>query len=165
MIRIERAIRIAAPAAVTWEVLRDFSLAEIARGICTRVEVSGSGVGAVRTMYMAATWGDGYTGGAEAYVRERLETLDEAERYMTYRLIDIGPLPFADYLGTARVVAAGPGQCVAVMSSAFVPVEIDEATAQELSRGSIDLALSNLRDAALRRASASPDAEGRAYDT
>jgi hypothetical protein len=151
MVRVERAIRIEAPAEVGWDVLGDFSLKEIAQGICTRVEVEGAGVGAVRTMYIAATWGDGYTGGAEVYVRERLEIYDADERCMSYRLIDAGPLPFGDYVGTARVVAAGPGQCIAVMTSAFVPVELDDAAAATLSRNSIDLALANVRAAALRR--------------
>jgi len=151
MVRVERAIRIEAPAEVGWEVLGDFSLKEIAQGICSRVEVDGSGIGAVRTMYISTTWGNGYTGGAEVYVRERLETYDEDERCMSYRLVDAGPLPFGDYIGTARIVAAGPDQCIAVMTSAFVPVELDDAAAATLSRQSIDLALANLRAAALRR--------------
>jgi hypothetical protein len=102
-------------------------------------------------MYISTTWGNGYTGGAEVYVRERLETYDEDERCMSYRLVDAGPLPFGDYIGTARIVAAGPDQCIAVMTSAFVPVELDDAAAATLSRQSIDLALANLRAAALRR--------------
>jgi hypothetical protein len=154
MVRVERAIRIATPIEIAWQVLGDFSLREIAQGICTRVEVEGSGIGAVRTMFIAGTWGNGYTGGAEVYVRERLETYDDDERSMTYRLIDAGPLPFADYLGTAKLVAAGPGQCIAVMTSAFVPVELEDAAAAALSRGSIDLALANLRTAAERRLAA-----------
>jgi hypothetical protein len=164
MVRVERAIRIPTPAAVAWDVLGDFSLREIAQGICTRVEVDRSGVGAVRTMYIAGTWGDGYTGGTEVCVRERLETRDDEERFMSYRLIDAGPLPFADYVGSARIVAAGPEGCIAVMTSAFVPVELDDEAAAALSRGSIDLALANLRAAALRRKddaqSGSPAASG-----
>ena len=151
MVRIERAVRIASPAATAWRVLGDFSATEIAAGICSRIEVDGAGIGAVRTMYIAGTWGDGYTGGAEVYVKERLESYDEEERCMTYRLVDAGPLPFADYLGSARLVCAGPDRCIAVMTSAFVPVEMDDAAAAALSRGSIDLALANLRAAAERR--------------
>ena len=108
-------------------------------------------IGAVRTMYIAGSWGDGYTGGAEVYVKERLESYDESERCMTYRLVDAGPLPFADYVGSARLVCAGPERCIAVMTSAFVPVEMTDEAAAALSRGSIDLALSNLRAAAERR--------------
>lgn len=151
MVRVERAIRIPVPASVAWEVLGDFSLREIAEGICTRVEVAGSGLGAVRTMYIAASWGDGYTGTNEVCVKERLEARDDAERFMSYRLIDSGPLPFADYVGTARIVVAGPDGCIAVMTSAFVPVDLDDESAAALSRGSIDLALANLRAAAVRR--------------
>jgi hypothetical protein len=153
MVRVERAVRIAAPIEVAWEILGDFSAAEIAGGICSRIDVSGSGIGAVRTMHMAPTWGDGYTGGADVYVRERLESYDAAECSMTYRLVDAGPLPFGDYVGSAKLIAAGPGQCIAVMTSAFVAVELDDAAAAALSRGSIDLALANLRSAAERRQS------------
>ena len=159
MVRVERAMRIPVPASVAWEILGDFSLRDIADGICTRVEVEGTGIGAVRTMYIAGTWGDGYTGGAEVCVKERLESRDDAERCMTYRMIDAGPVPFADYLGTARIVPAGPG-CIAVMTSAFVAVEIDDEAAATLSRGSIDLALANLRAAALRRRGALPGVDG-----
>jgi hypothetical protein len=151
MVRVERAIRIAAPRQVAWEILGDFAATEIAGGICTRIEVDGTGIGAVRTMYIAATWGAGYTGGAAVSVRERLESYDAAECSMTYRLIDAGPLPFGDYVGTAKLVAAGSEHCIAVMTSAFVPVELDDTAAAELSRGSIDLALSNLRAAAEQR--------------
>jgi hypothetical protein len=151
MVRVERAIRIAAPATAGWEVLGDFSLREMSQGICTRVEVEGSGIGAVRTMYIAAEWGNGCTGGAEVCVKERLEAYDPTERFMSYRLIDAGPVPFGDYVGTARIVAAGPHRCIAVMTSAFVPVEIDDDAAAALSRNSIDLALANLRSAAERR--------------
>ena len=122
---------------------------------------SGAGIGAVRTMYIAGTWGDGYTGGAEVYVKERLESYDENERCMTYRLVDAGPLPFADYLGSARLVCAGPDRCIAVMTSAFVPVEMDDEAAAALSRGSIDLALANLRAAAERRDRVARDAAAR----
>ena len=156
MIRVERAVRIAAPAHVAWDILRDFSLTEIARGICKRVTVEGTGIGAVRTMYMDGAWGEGHVDVHEASVKERLETYDEAERSMSYRLIDVGPVPFADYVGTARIVPAGPDACVAVMTSAFVPVEIDEATARAMSEASIDRALANLREAAGSRVKSTP---------
>lgn len=143
MIRVERAIRIPTPADAAWRVLGDFSLADVKNGICDSVTVDGSGVGAVRTMTLAASWGGGS-------VRERLEELDVTERYMRYRLVDSGPVPFADYEGSIRVTPAGPDACVAVMSSRFVPVEIDFATAQAMSVANIERALANAKTAALR---------------
>lgn len=140
MIRVERAIRIPVSADVAWYVLGDFALRDLKDGICDAVTVSGDGVGAIRTMTLAAAWGGGS-------VRERLEELDVADRYMRYRLVDSGPVPFADYEGSIRVTPAGPDACVAVMTSRFVPVEIDESTARGMSVSNIERALSNARAA------------------
>jgi Polyketide cyclase / dehydrase and lipid transport len=148
VIRVERAIRIEAPAATVWRVLGDFSLRELTGGICSRVTTEGRGPGAVRTMHLEAHLGGGC-------VKERLESLDEEERHMTYRLIDSGPVPFADYLGSIRVTPAGPDACVAVMTSAFVPVEIDAEVARQLSVSNIERALENARAASLRHAARS----------
>ena len=146
MIRVERAIRIAAPAALAWKVLGDFAATDLAAGICKRITVEGAGVGAVRTMVLDDRFGDGY-------VRERLESFDPVDRFMSYRLIDSGPVPFADYIGTIRVTPAGPDACVAVMTSAFVPVEIDEETARQISISNIETALANAWQAVLARSS------------
>jgi hypothetical protein len=146
MITVERAIRIPVTADIAWQVLGDFSLGRLSAGICSRVTVEGEGVGMVRTMHLVDSWGGGY-------VRERLEELNPEDRYMRYRLIDSGPVPFADYLGSIRVNPAGPDACVAVMTSRFVPVEISDETARKMSEGNIEKALSNARAAALALAS------------
>lgn len=145
MIRVERAIRIAAPAVLAWEVLGDFAATDLAGGICKGITVQGTGVGAVRTMVLEDRLGGGY-------VCERLESFDPVDRFMSYRLIDSGPVPFADYIGTIRVTLAGPEACVAVMTSAFVPVEIDEEIARQMSVSNIETALANARQAVLARA-------------
>lgn len=144
MIRVERAIRIAAPATLAWEVLGDFAATDLAAGIVKSITVEGAGVGAVRTMTLGDRFGEGC-------VRERLESIDPVDRFMTYRMIDSGPVPFSDYIGTIRVTPAGPGACVAVMTSAFIPVEIDEETARQMSVLNIETALANARRAALAR--------------
>lgn len=146
MIQVQRAIRIPVPADVAWDILGDFSVQELMAGICTRVTVEGTGVGAVRTLYIEPRFGAGV-------VRERLESLDLANRHMTYRIVDSGPVPFADYIGSVRVTPAGPDACVAVMTSSFVPVEIDAEAARALSVGNIEGALENARQAAIRRLS------------
>jgi hypothetical protein len=142
MIRVERAIRIAAPAALAWEILGDFAARHLAAGICKAITVAGEGVGAVRTMVLEDRYGGGY-------VQERLEGFDAKDRSMIYRIIDSGPVPFADYTGTVRVTPAGPDACVAVMTSAFVPVEIDEESARQMSVWNIETALENARRAVL----------------
>lgn len=144
MIRIQRAIRIAAPAALTWEVLGNFAAPDLGAGIAKRITVEGDGVGAVRTMVLDDRIGAGY-------VCERLESLDLADRYMTYRMVDSGPVPFADYIGSIRVTPAGPDACVAVMTSQFVPVEIGEEVARQMSIANIETALANARRAVLAR--------------
>jgi hypothetical protein len=144
MICVERAVRIEAPIEVAWEILGDFSLRELVADICTHVDVKGSGVGAVRTMHLAPRFGSGY-------VQERLESLDERDHYMTYRMVDSGPVPFADYIGSIRLTPAGPAACVAVMTSRFVPVELDDETARSISVTNIETALKNAREAIGRR--------------
>ena len=142
MVNVERAIRIASSASDAWRVLGDFEARNLAPGICKQITVEGSGVGAVRTMVLDDRFGGGY-------VKERLERLDIDERFMSYRMIDSGPVPFADYVGTIRVTPAGPDACVAVMTSAFVPVEIDDETARQMSAHNIEIALANARRAVL----------------
>lgn len=142
MVRVERAIRIEASANRAWEVLGNFAAADLAPGICKRITVEGSGIGAVRTMVLEDRFGGGY-------VQERLESFDAVERFMSYRIVDSGPVPFADYVGTIRVTPAGPSACVVVMTSAFVPVEIDDDTARSMSVSNIETALANARRAVL----------------
>jgi hypothetical protein len=144
MIHVERAIRIEASAEVAWTVLGDFTLAELTESIVTLVTVEGQGVGAVRTMHLVERLGRGY-------VKERLEHLDERDRYMRYRLVDSGPVPFADYMGSIRVTPAGPDACVAVMTASFLPVEIDAEAARAISIQNITSALENARKAIERK--------------
>jgi len=144
MVTVQRAIRIPAPANAAWQVLGDFHAPELGAGIVKEITVKGEGIGAVRTMVLEDRWGGGY-------VQERLEAIDATDRTMTYRMVDSGPVPFADYVGTIRVTPAGPDNCVAVMTSCFVPVEIDEATAERMSIDNIERALANARDAILKR--------------
>jgi hypothetical protein len=144
VIRVEQAIRIEAPAAVAWQVLGNFAIPELIEGICTHVTVVGSGPGAVRTMHLAEKFGGGC-------VKERMEQLSEADRYMSYRMVDSGPVPFGDYVGSIRVTPAGEKACVVVMTAAFVPVEMDEEAARGISVGNITTALANARAAVMRR--------------
>lgn len=144
MISVERAVRIEAPADLAWQVLGDFTLAELIAGICTRVVVDGDGIGAVRTMFLEPRLGGGC-------VKERLECFDANDRYMSYRMVDSGPVPFGDYLGSIRVTPAGSDACVVVMTASFVPVELVDEAARSISVTNITTALVNARKAVLRR--------------
>jgi hypothetical protein len=144
MIRVERAIRIEAPADLAWQVLGDFTLGELIEGICTRVVVEGEGIGAVRTMFLEPRLGGGC-------VKERLECLDANDRYMRYRMVDSGRVPFGDYLGSIRVTPAGSEACVVVMTASFVPVELEDEAARAISVTNITTALANARKAIMRQ--------------
>jgi hypothetical protein len=144
MIRVERAIRIEAPADLAWQVLGDFALDELIEGICTRVVVDGNGIGAVRTMFLEPRLGGGC-------VKERLECLEANDRYMRYRMVDSGRVPFGDYLGSIRVTPAGLEACVVVMTASFVPVELEDDAARSISVTNITTALANARKAVMRR--------------
>ena len=64
-------------------------------------------------------------------VRERIESIDEQERCMKYRVLDAGPLPYANYRGEARVQPSGPDGAVVSFQCNFVPVDLSEADARQ----------------------------------
>ena len=63
-------------------------------------------------------------------VREKIESIDGADRCMKYRVLDAGPLPYAQYRGEARIQSGGPEASVASFRCNFVPVELSEAQAK-----------------------------------
>ena len=105
---IEVKAEIAAPAQDAWQRLRDFGgLAAWMPGI-ESCQVEGEGIGAVRSV--------GFPGGAG--VKERLESLDDATRTLSYSIVD-GPLPVQNYLATIRVSEAGDAACRIDWSARF----------------------------------------------
>jgi len=64
-------------------------------------------------------------------VRERMESLDHAERCMKYRVLDAGPLPYANYRGEARVQPCGTDACVVSFQCSFIPVDASEHDARQ----------------------------------
>ena len=152
MVRVERAVRIAASAATAWQVLRDFSAAEIAAGICTRIEVER------RWHRRCAHDVHRRQPGATATPAARRSTSRNGSSRTTKASAACRTgwsMPARCHSPTTSaprvLVCAGPDRCIAVMTSAFVPVEMTDEAAAALSRGSIDLALANLRAAAERR--------------
>jgi carbon monoxide dehydrogenase subunit G len=100
---------IAASADQVWKLMRDFGGLKAWNPGIDSVEVTGEGVGAVRTIKMG-----GIT------IKERLEHLDDAGRTFRYSIIE-GPVPARDYLATVQVEEAGPARTRIVWGSRFEP--------------------------------------------
>lgn len=62
-------------------------------------------------------------------IRERLELVDHEERHLKYRVLDAGPLPYANYTGEAHVQPCGDKACVLSFQCRFIAVEVSEAEA------------------------------------
>jgi Polyketide cyclase / dehydrase and lipid transport len=131
---------VAASADRIWAILADFSNQELVKGFCRAVHVTGSGRGAVRTFELF----DDVGGGA---VSERIEEIDREARYYSYRVFDIGPLPFADYVGSFRIAAAGPTRSVVIYHAEFLPVgDASASLGLEMVRHNFDFVMARLRD-------------------
>ncbi len=105
-----------------WKILGDFGGVKVA-GPITAFEVTGEGVGAVRTITM---------GGAK--VVERLEAFDPDAMSFTYAIINEDcPLPVAGYSSSVKLSAKGAGTSVEWVGT-FEP-KGDENAAAEMVRG------------------------------
>ena len=71
-------------------------------------------MGATRTFELFESAGGGT-------VSERIEQFDDQAHYFSYRVFDIGPLPFVDYVGSIRLASAGSGRCVIIYRAEFMP--------------------------------------------
>lgn len=86
-------VRVAADADAVWGLIGDLRSMAIMEGVVERIEVDGDGDGAIRRLFLP--------GGA--VVTEAIVRYDDEARSYTYRILDRGPLPFDNYVGTARV--------------------------------------------------------------
>ena len=145
MVVNERATKIAAPAERVWRLLASHEgQREASRGFVAAMDFEGDGLGMVRRMRT-----EGHLG--ETYVVERCEHFDAAEMELAYRIVDTGgTVPFADYVGRAKVIRAGPGACVLMLRSTFIPVYMAEEEAKAISATNFELFLANVRAAAER---------------
>jgi hypothetical protein len=143
MVVNERASKIDAPAERVWAlVATQDGQRRAARGFVAAMEFEGDGLGMIRTMRT-----EGHLG--QTSVVERCDYFDAAEMAMSYRIIDTGGfVPFADYVGTARVIRAGPDACILVCRSTFIPVDMGEAEAKAISEANYTLFFDNVRAAA-----------------
>jgi hypothetical protein len=119
----ELAMRFVAPADRLWTALTGPELLQLMlETYASKVEIDTSTPGAGTVV--VTTLREGGT------VCERMESLDAAERCMRYRVLDAGPLPYANYRGEARVQPCGPDACVVSFQCSFIPVERSEAEAK-----------------------------------
>ncbi|MFN3945787.1 MAG: SRPBCC family protein [Allosphingosinicella sp.] len=143
MVVNERATKIEADPKRVWELLATHEGQRAAsRGFVSSMDFEGEGLGMVRTMRT-----EGHLG--ETRVVERCETFDADAMELSYRIIDTGgSVPFADYVGVAKVIPAGAGACILMLRSTFVPVDMSEDDAKLISETNFRLFLDNVRTAA-----------------
>ncbi|MDT9599139.1 SRPBCC family protein [Sphingosinicella rhizophila] len=143
MIIVERAARFEASAERMWK-LFDTEEGQIRaeRGFVSAIEFEGQGLGMVRTMRTEGHLADGY-------VKEKLVHYDPDRMEMTFEIIDTGDIvPFAGYLGSARVIPAGPDACILLARSTFTPLDyVPEEQARAMSEANYRLFFDNLREA------------------
>ena len=113
-----------APAAAVWGTIRDFNAFSKFLPLIATSTMNGSGVGAVRNL----TLQDG------AEVAERLESFDENQRTLSYRILS-APLPLENYIATMRVEDRPNGRCELQWSSTFEPKGAPEADVKALIEG------------------------------
>lgn len=143
MVVNERATKIEAAAERVWELLATHEGQRAAsRGFVAEMTFEGEGTGMVRTMRTEGHLGD-------TYVIERCDRFDPDNMEMTYRIIDTGGMvPFADYVGSAKVIRAGSGACILMLRSTFIPVDMTEDEAKRISETNFRLFIDNIRTVA-----------------
>jgi hypothetical protein len=124
MANAELSMRFAASADRVWSALTGAELIPVLlETYAANIEIDGGapGAGAI----LVTTLRKGGT------VREKIESIDNEERVMKYRVLDAGPLPYANYRGEARVQPAGPNGAVVSFQCSFVPVDLSEDDARQ----------------------------------
>jgi hypothetical protein len=125
---------IGAPADEVWQSIRDFNGAGKYIAAITGSTMEGEGVGALRTITLE--------GGVE--VVERLESLDDEARTLTYSIVR-APLPIENYVATMTLRDLGGGQCELEWSSTFEPKGAPEAEGVQLVEGVYSMGFEGLK--------------------
>jgi len=124
MVSVKVSERVEASADAVWDLFRDFGgIQRFSAGI-EKVEVSGSGIGAVRTITVP--------GGVT--LQERLEAFDDRGRRLQYAIVG-GPIPVTGYLATIEVKDEGSKACRIDWSSHFEPKGISDDQARGMIEG------------------------------
>lgn len=125
MASASESIRISASPDDVWATVRDFgAIAQYVPPI-TGAELSGTGMGAERTLTLA----DG------AQVVERLKSVDEDTRTLRYTIVE-SPLPISEYEGSLSVTAVDDSTCKVTWASSFA---VHEAPEEEIVATFADL--------------------------
>jgi len=123
MVSVKVSERIEASADQVWDLFRDFGgIQRFSAGI-EKVEVTGSGIGAVRTLTVP--------GGVT--LQERLEAFDDRGRKLQYAIVG-GPIPVSSYLATIEVKDEGKA-CRIDWSSHFEAKGISDDQARAMIEG------------------------------
>src|SRR5581483_5630679 len=126
---------IAAPIARVWARFADFGhLSGWAPG-APKVEVEGSGVGAVRSV----------TNEGQPQIRERLERYDAAAHTFSYSMLE-SPFPFTDYLATVKLTDRGGNRTGIDWSSTFEPRGMPAERTVEVIENLYRLFISRLKE-------------------
>jgi carbon monoxide dehydrogenase subunit G len=123
MVSVKVSERVEASADRVWDLFRDFGGIQRFTSGFEKVEVTGSGLGAVRTITLP--------GGAA--LQERLEAFDDRGRKLQYAIVG-GPIPVSNYLATIEVKDEGKA-CRIDWSSHFEPKGISEDQARAMIEG------------------------------
>ncbi len=123
MVNVKVSDRIEASADQVWELFRDFGGVQRFSAGIEKVEVTGSGIGAVRTLALP--------GGVS--LQERLEAFDDRGRRLQYAIV-AGPIPVANYLATIEVKDEGKA-CRIDWSSQFETKGITDEQGRALLEG------------------------------
>jgi carbon monoxide dehydrogenase subunit G len=123
MVSVKVSERVEASADAVWGLFRDFGGIQRFTSGFEKVEVSGTGIGAVRTITLP--------GGAA--LQERLEAFDDRGRKLQYAIVG-GPIPVASYLATIEVKDEGKA-CRIDWSSHFEPKGISDEQARAMIEG------------------------------
>lgn len=132
-----RAVRLAADADAVWGVIGDVGSIEIAKDFIERIELRGSGAGAIRTLYLRNG----------ARIRERIEEYSNDDRYYVYRVLDPGALDFTHYFATASVQPAGAGQSILMWLTTATAVDGKEEEMRALLDGNILMVFAGIKRA------------------
>ena len=92
MVSVKVSEQVEATAEQVWDLFRDFGGIQRYSAGFEKVEVEGSGIGAIRTITLP--------GGVA--LQERLEAFDDAGRRLQYAIVG-GPIPVENYLATIQV--------------------------------------------------------------
>jgi carbon monoxide dehydrogenase subunit G len=124
MVSVKVSERVEASADAVWDLFRDFGgIQRFSAGI-EKVELEGSGIGAVRTITVP--------GGVT--LQERLEAFDDRGRRLQYAIVG-GPIPVTGYLATIEVKDEGSQGCRIDWSSHFEPKGINDDQARGMIEG------------------------------